>query len=288
MLANGAARSPISADETATAADIAGRAGLALDNARLHRQQRELAEALQRSLLSEPAQPDHVEVAVRYTPAAETARVGGDWYDSFVQPGGTTILTIGDVLGHNTEAAAAMAQIRSLLRGIAVATDAGPAAVLTGLDRAMIVLDVGTTATAVVARLEQSSGEARRGVRRLVWSNAGHPPPLLLTPTGKVHFLQAQAQACELLLGVLPDALRSESVAVLEAGSILLFYTDGLVERRDEALDEGLERLRATLKEFAAQDLTLDALCDAVLDRMLPVRPEDDVGGPRGDRRSSW
>ncbi|WP_432541617.1 GAF domain-containing protein [Kineococcus sp. SYSU DK002] len=121
MLANGPARSPLTPEETATAADIAGRAGLALDNARLYRQQRELAEALQRSLLTEPAQPDHLEVVVRYTPAAETARVGGDWYDSFVQPGGTTVLTIGDVLGHDTDAAAAMAQVRSLLRGIAVA-----------------------------------------------------------------------------------------------------------------------------------------------------------------------
>ena len=275
MLANGAARSPITAEETATATDIAGRAGLALDNARLYRQQRELAEALQRSLLTEPAQPDHLEVAVRYTPAAETARVGGDWYDAFVQPCGTTILTIGDVLGHDTDAAAAMAQIRSLLRGIAVATDAGPATVLTGVDRAVVALDVGTTATAVVARVEQTPEEARRGVRRLVWSNAGHPPPVVLTPGGTATALQGAAS--ELLLGVLPDAPRTESVVVLEAGSTVLLHTDGLVERRGEGLDDGLARLRDVLEELAARDLDLGALCDEVLDRMLPERPEDDV-----------
>ncbi|MEZ0164022.1 SpoIIE family protein phosphatase [Kineococcus sp. LSe6-4] len=275
MLANGAARSPITAEETATATDIAGRAGLALDTARLYRQQRELAEALQRSLLSDPAQPDDVEIVVRYTPAAETAQVGGDWYDAFVQPSGAAILTIGDVLGHDTDAAAAMAQVRSLLRGIAVATDAGPAAVLTGVDRAMVTLGVGTTATAVVARLEQTPQEARRGVRRLVWSNAGHPPPVLLTPAGGVSWLQAAA--AELLLGVLPEGPRGESVAALEAGSTVLFYTDGLVERRDEVLDDGLARLRGTLAEVALGDPTLDELCEAVLERMLPQRPADDV-----------
>jgi serine phosphatase RsbU (regulator of sigma subunit) len=275
MLANGAARSPITEEETATAADIAGRAGLALDNAGLYRRQRELAEALQRSLLTEPAQPDHLEVVVRYTPAAETARVGGDWYDSFVQPGGTTILTIGDVLGHDTDAAAAMGQIRSLLRGIAVAGDAGPAAVLAGVDRAMATLDVGTTATAVVARLEQTAEEARRGVRRLVWSNAGHPPPVLLAPGGTATSLQAAAS--DLLLGVAPELPRGESVAALAAGSTVLFHTDGLVERRGETLDAGLARLHGVLEELAAQDLGLDALCDGVLERMLPERPEDDV-----------
>nr|WP_179756752.1 SpoIIE family protein phosphatase [Kineococcus aurantiacus] len=275
MLANGAARSPITAEETATATDIAGRAGLALDNARLYRQQRELAEALQRSLLTEPAQTDQLEVAVRYTPAAETAQVGGDWYDSFVQPCGTTVLAVGDVLGHNTDAAAAMAQVRSLLRGIAVASDAGPAAVLAGVDRAMVTLDVGTTATAVVARVEQTEQEARRGVRRLVWSNAGHPPPVLLTPRAQVSLLEAPA--AELLLGVLPDVPRGESVTELESGSTVVLYTDGLVERRGEPLDDGLARLRGALEELAPQDLPLDALCDAVLQRMLPERPEDDV-----------
>ncbi|WP_380172242.1 SpoIIE family protein phosphatase [Kineococcus sp. DHX-1] len=275
VLANGAARSPITAEETATATDIAGRAGLALDNARLHRQQRELAETLQRSLLTAPASPDHLEVAVRYTPAAEAARIGGDWYDSFVQPGGATTFTIGDVLGHDTEAAASMAQVRTLLRGVAVATGAGPAAVLAGVDRAMVDLQVGTTATAVVARLEQTVDEAGRGARRLVWSNAGHPPPVLVTPSGQVSLLHART--ADLLLGVLPDAPRGDSVVDLEAGSTLVFCTDGLVERRGEGLDEGLTRLTAVLEDCVRRDLTLEALCDELLERVLPERPEDDV-----------
>ena len=290
MLANGAARSPLTTEETATASDIAGRAGLALDNAHLYRRQRELAEALQRSLLSDPAQPDDLEVVVRYTPAAETAQVGGDWYDSFLQPGGTTVLTIGDVLGHDTDAAAAMAQIRSLLRGIAVATDAGPADVVSGVDRAMLALEIGTTATAVVARLEQTEDEdeAANGAQRLVWSNAGHPEPVLLTPQGHVSFLRAEE--AELLLGVVPGVPRSQTSRTLGVGSTVFFYTDGLVERRGEALDDGLARLREVLCECAAADPALDALCDAVLERMLPQRPEDDVAllavrlHPRRDR----
>ena len=273
-LVNGAARSPVTAEEVATATDIAGRAGLALDNARLYRQQRDLAEALQRSLLTAPAQPDHTQVVVRYTPAAESAQVGGDWYDAFLQPSGTTILTIGDVLGHDTEAAAAMGQIRSLLRGIAVATGGGPAAVLAGVDQAMVALQMGTTATAVVARLEQTE-EAQRPVTRLLWSNAGHPPPVLVTPGGDVAPLDAGGS--ELLLGVLPDTGRTESAVELEEGSTVLLFTDGLVERRDEPLEQGLARLRRTLEELAAEDLDLDGLCDRVLTRMLPQRPEDDV-----------
>jgi serine phosphatase RsbU (regulator of sigma subunit) len=108
-----------------------------------------------------------------------------------------------------------------------------------------------------------------------VWSNAGHPPPVLLTPAGTATSLQAEA--AELLLGVLPEAPRSESVVALEAGSTVLLHTDGLVERRGEALDDGLARLHRVLEELAAQDLDLGALCDEVLARMLPERPEDDV-----------
>ena len=109
--------SSVDDEDLATAQDVADRAGLALDNARLYSAQQQLAEGLQRSLLTEPPQPDHGEIAVRYLPAAEAARVGGDWYDAFLQPGGATMLVIGDVVGHDTEAAAAMGQLRGLLRG---------------------------------------------------------------------------------------------------------------------------------------------------------------------------
>jgi len=109
----------LSDPERATAQEIADRAGLALDNARLFSQQAELAEELQRSLLTGPFTSEQAEVVVRYTPAAEAARVGGDWYDAFLQPSGGMMLVIGDVVGHDTTAAAAMGQLRSLLRGIA-------------------------------------------------------------------------------------------------------------------------------------------------------------------------
>ena len=232
-----------------------------------------MAEALQRSLLTEPPEPDHAEVAVRYEPAAEAAQVGGDWYDAFLQPGGATVLVIGDVVGHDTEAAAAMGQVRGLLRGIAFTTGDGPARILTRLDAAMEGLQVGTTASAVIARIEQEHDERERGVTRLRWSNAGHPPPMVINPDGSV--LVLAGTEADLLLGIDPGTRRVESEAVLDRGSTVLFYTDGLVERRGQNLDEGLARLRDALEELA--DHTLEELCDAVLDRLLPERREDDV-----------
>ena len=255
------------------AADLAGRAGLALDNARLYRRQRQLAEGLQRSLLTAPAQPDHVQVVVRYTPAAETAQVGGDWYDAFLQPDGSMIVTVGDVLGHNTEAAAAMGQIRSMLRAIAVTTGAGPAELLRRVDQAMTTLQVDTTATAVVVRMEQTEGQAHLGLTEVYWSNAGHPPPMVIHPEGSVRALTGPRP--ELLLGVDDTARRREFEVTLDPGATLVLYTDGLIERRDQDLDAGLDRLRAALEDLAGRDL--DDLCDELLDRMLPGQSDDDV-----------
>jgi PAS domain S-box-containing protein len=272
-LFNGRARGRIRPESIATAAEIAARAGQALDNARLYREQRQLAEGLQRSLLTAPAQPDHLQIVVRYRPAAEAAQVGGDWYDAFLQPGGATVVTIGDVLGHNTEAAAAMGQLRSMLRAIAVTTDAGPAEVLRRVDAAMTTLQVNTTATAVVARLEQTEDEVHRGLTRVRWSNAGHPPPMVVDPDGTV--LPLTGLRAELLLGVDDSAPRRDVEATLSRGSVLVLFTDGLVERRDADLDEGIERLSQALEELAGRDL--DELCDELLARMLPADPDDDV-----------
>jgi PAS domain S-box-containing protein len=259
--------------ELRAATDVAGRAGTALENARLFTQQVRLAEGLQRSLLTDPPEPDHSEIVVRYLPAAEAARVGGDWYDAFIQPGGTAMIVIGDVVGHDTEAAAAMGQLRSLLRGIATYSDAGPAEVLAGLDRSMAVLGLRTLATAAVARFEQDDDEHGRGVTRVRWSNAGHPPPLAVTPDGQVIVLAASR--AELLLGVEPATVRTETVATLDRGSTVFFYTDGLVERRDSDLDDGLERLRSALQD--THGLPLGQLCDDVVQRLVDGRPEDDV-----------
>jgi serine phosphatase RsbU (regulator of sigma subunit) len=233
----------------------------------------QMAEALQRSLLTEPPEPDHAEIVVRYLPAAEAARVGGDWYDAFLQPSGATTLVIGDVVGHDTAAAAAMGQVRSLLRGIAAYSDAGPAEVLRGLDSAMAVLQIDTLATAAVARFEQDEEDRRRGVTRMVWANAGHLPPLALRPDGSVVVL-ADWKA-DLLLGVDSSVHRTELEVTLDRGSTVLLYTDGLIERRDADLDTGLQRLRTHLAELA--DLPLQQLCDELLARLVDGKPEDDV-----------
>ncbi|HEY1133907.1 MAG TPA: SpoIIE family protein phosphatase [Nocardioides sp.] len=259
--------------------EVADRAGLALDNASLYAGQRDLAERLQRSLLTAPPTVAGLDVAVRYEPAAESAQVGGDWYDAFQQPRGDTLtLVIGDVIGHDATAAAAMGQVRTLLRGIAVTTGAGPAEVLHGVDLALTTLRVDTMATALVGRLERTEGPGEPRGARLRWSNAGHPPPLVVTD-GRARTLWSTAT--DPLLGLLPDlaasSARRETVADLPPGSLLLLYTDGLVERRGEVLDVGIERLCAVVTELIAEDPATDDLCDRLLRRMLPGWTEDDV-----------
>ena len=275
-------RGPITPDELSTAEEVAGRAGLALDNARLYREQLLLAEGLQRSLLSDPPHSDHLQIAVRYTPAAEAARVGGDWYDAFIHPSGETTLVIGDVVGHDVIAAAAMGQLRSLVRGIAVTTDGGPADVLTRVDGAVATLRAETIATGVVMRVDPptppaqgptADGGAGPAAVRLRWSNAGHPPPMLLAADGTAGPMTAERT--DLILGVVARTERHETQAVLEPGATVLLYTDGLVERRGERLQDGFDRLRGVLADLAGRDL--GDLCDEVLERMLPERPDDDV-----------
>jgi serine phosphatase RsbU (regulator of sigma subunit) len=236
-----------------------------------HAAVRGMAEALQRSLLTEPPQPPDLEIVVRYMPAAEQAQVGGDWYDAFVVGDGSTMLVIGDVTGHDRHAAAAMAQVRNVLRGVAHSQPESPARVLAALDRAMGDLAVGTLATAVLARVESDGIAGLSGQRLLRWSNAGHPPPLLIGADGSVTVLERVPNR---LLGVCPETQRVEHACVLSPGSTLLLYTDGLVERRGATLDDGLAWLR---REVAGtQDQPLDELCD----RLLAVLPDvlgDDV-----------
>jgi serine phosphatase RsbU (regulator of sigma subunit)/GAF domain-containing protein len=228
------------------------------------------AELLQRSHLTEPPESAHLDVAVRYVPATTEAQVGGDWYDVFEQPDGSTVVVIGDVVGHDTEAAAEMAQLRGLLRGIAYGSADGPATVLRRLDSAVAGLGLHAIATVLVGRL---TPDPATGGARLRWSSAGHLPPLLAEPGDGV--LQLTTPRAELLLGVDPAARRTESEAVLEPGSTLLLYTDGLVERRDQGFDIGVERLADEL--VAVRDRPLEAACDELIDRMLPAGAEDDV-----------
>ena len=274
----GARRGPLSGADVDVARDVAGRAGLTLDNALLHRQQLRFAEELQRAMLSEPPASPHLRFAVRYVPATEAAQVGGDWYDAFTQPDGAVTVAIGDVVGHDVVAAAAMGQLRSMLRTIAAYSGRGPADVLDGLDTVMQTLEMAITATAVVVRLEQTAPDRMRGRARLHWSNAGHPPPVLVPGDGAARFLVTPEP--DLLLGLDPDRQRTETALTLLPGDTLLLYTDGLVERRDQPLDAGMALLQATLAELATDgswDGDLDDLCDRVLTRMVPDRPQDDV-----------
>jgi serine phosphatase RsbU (regulator of sigma subunit) len=271
-LVNGSARPPHSEMEIATAVEVARRASLAIDNARLYGRQLAVAETLQRSLLTPPPQPDDLEIAVRYLPASSTLHVGGDWYDAFQQPDGATLLVIGDVVGHNVDAAAAMGQVRSILRGIAYDRQEEPARVLTRVDAALTGLRIGTLATALIARIEQPGELAGSGRRVLRWSSAGHLPPLLLRGNGRVELLASEPQT---LLGAESTRPRTDAVAEVGPGDTLLFYTDGLVEQGRTGIDEGTDRLVAAVRELAA--VPVHRLCDALIERIVGRRPEDDV-----------
>lgn len=279
----GAGRPAFTTEDQALLEDIAARAALALDNARLYASQRDVAEALQRSMLTEPPQPDDLQIVTRYAPAGDAARIGGDWYDAFLQqsrgPGGhDVVLVVGDVVGHDVEAAAAMGQLRSLLRGLAVHSGYAPAAILSGVDAVMESLRLETTATAVVARLERHPRPGAHAGEEVVlrWAHAGHPPALLLSPDGDITRL-ADVGGNDLLLGLDPHTHRAEGVAFVEPGSILLLYTDGLVERRDRDVDHGIDALAGLLRDLAPGTPDLEELCDRLLAGMIGDKPEDDV-----------
>ncbi|WP_308281511.1 SpoIIE family protein phosphatase [Cellulomonas sp. PS-H5] len=272
-LFNGPGRPPLSPQEVASVVEVIATAAIALDNARLYRRQRDVAATFQRSLLTAPVEPDHMQVVVRYQPAAEAARVGGDWYDAFLQHDGGTMLVIGDVVGHDVEAAALMSQLRSMLRAIAVVTRNSPADVLALLDAAVRTLQIPALATVVVARVEQTPEERAAGRTRLRWSSAGHPPPMVVGPDGTVRVLDEQRP--DLLLGIDPARERVDHETVLAYGETVLLYTDGLVERRNRPLRAGLADLRAALARHGARDL--DDLCDALLAELPGGPGEDDV-----------
>ncbi len=258
----------LSGADLETAREVAVQAGRAVDRVHRNSQQFQLAEALQRSLLTDPPPLPGARVAVRYVPAAEAARIGGDWYDAFLLRDGTPVVVIGDVTGHDTAAAAVMGQLRGLLRGVAHAGGGGPADALRAFDEAVVAMHPDILATAALARLERSgTGFLLR------WASAGHPVPLVVSPDGEVTLLGGTIG--DLLIGVDPAAVRSESVTTLAPGDTVLLYTDGLVERRDATFDAGTARLVAAARDLAPRPL--EEFCDAVLDRMLGGTPQDDV-----------
>ncbi|WP_432545006.1 ATP-binding SpoIIE family protein phosphatase [Kineococcus sp. SYSU DK002] len=204
---------------------------------------RRTAETLQLSLLTRPPVREGLQLAVRYQPAARGAQVGGDWFDAFATRSGATVLVVGDVVGHDQVAAAAMGQLRNVVRGIAFDGDDRPATLLTRLDRAMSGLELEALATAVLAVVDPPvAGLASRRVR---WSSAGHLPPLLRRAGGRVEVLDG---GDDLMLGVDAASQRHEHLVDLEAGDGLVLYTDGLVERRGEHLDEGIRSIRTALQ----------------------------------------
>jgi serine phosphatase RsbU (regulator of sigma subunit) len=227
---------------------------------------RTMSEALQRSLLTEPVQPEGIEIIARYAPAASEAEVGGDWYDAFRTGDGRTCLVIGDVTGHDQDAAALMGQVRNVLRGVAYTIPAPPAAVLTALDTALRGLGVHVLTTTVLAVVDGSAP----GPYTLCWSNAGHPPPLLIGPDGATRLLDTRP---DLLLGVDVDTDRRDHTVELPAGTTVLFYTDGLVERRGAGLEKGL----AWLVDAAAErsDRSLEDLCDDLVFHTVEQASDD-------------
>ncbi len=232
---------------------------------------RQMSEALQRSLLTEPPQHDHLEIVVRYRPAAEQVQVGGDWYDAFLTSDGASCLVVGDVTGHDRQAAAVMGQIRNLLRGLAHTLGDPPGLVLAAVDLAMQDLQVGALTTVVLATVEQTDEQRRHGLRTLRWSNAGHPPPLLIEADGTSRLLTGDP---DLLLGLDPTTGRTDHSVELQPGATVLLYTDGLVERRGASLDDGLAwLLEATHGQFES---TPDELCDTLLEAVGGTA-EDDI-----------
>jgi serine phosphatase RsbU (regulator of sigma subunit) len=271
----------LSADEVELLEGFAAQLAQTLDRIRAteaeasaNREVRRLSETLQRSLLRKPALPPTLDVAVRYVPAAEHAHVGGDWYDAFVTTSGTTMVAIGDVTGHDGTAAATMAQIRSLLRGLAYDGDDTPAVLLTRLDRALHGLQLDTLATAVLAQVEDvpdpTSPTGRRC--RLRWSNAGHLAPLLRSGDGTVTTLDGDP---DLLLGLDPTTGRRDHAVDLDAGCTLVLHTDGLIERRTAGLQQGMDLVRGALAGHG--DADPETLCDKLLASVAPHRNEDDI-----------
>lgn len=252
-------------DDRADMAEVAGRTGIFVDSARRFAREHADSMTLQQSLLTAPPSIPALEIAVRYIPAQDGAQVGGDWYDAFVQPDGATVVAIGDVMGHDIAAAAAMGQIRGIIRTIGHTIAGQPSDTLTRADLAARGLQTAVIASAILARIEDSvpRGEPGHDGVTLRWSNAGHPPPMLVTATGEATVL---TRPTDVLLGVDPHRPRHDHEVRLAAGDTVVLYTDGLIERSHQDIDEGLRRLADALAGQHAA--TLGSLCDSVLDQL--------------------
>ena len=253
-------------DDLDLAVEIAHRAALAVGNARTFQQEHQIAETLQRALL--PAVVPVVrglDVAVRYVAATDGASVGGDWYDVLAFDDGRTGIVVGDVVGHDIAASTSMGQLRTAMRIYAWEEDGAPASALARVDRLVDGLGLGC-ATCILGVLDLGGSSFR-------WSNAGHPPPLLLRG-GAATFLH---EGNGVLLGATAGSGVVEACVDLQEGDVLVLYTDGLVERRGESLQDGFQRLAAAATAAATDDA--EVLCDVLLEALVPstAARDDDV-----------
>ncbi|MFE5797620.1 SpoIIE family protein phosphatase [Streptomyces sp. NPDC056503] len=258
-------------DDLLVGAQLATHTALGIDKAVLYGREAYIADELQRTMLPDSLpQPTGVKLASRYLPAAETARVGGDWYDAIPLPGSRVALVVGDVMGHSMTSAAIMGQLRTTAQTLA-GLDLPPQEVLHHLDEQAQRLGENRMATCMYAVYDPVS-------HRITVANAGHPPPILLHLDGRAEVLRVPAGAPIGVGGVDFEAVELDA----PAGATLLLYTDGLVESRLRDVWTGIEQLRERLA--AAAQLTgpdhappLEALCDDVLDMLGPGDRDDDI-----------
>ncbi|MGY1856150.1 SpoIIE family protein phosphatase [Modestobacter sp. SYSU DS0290] len=254
-------------DDVDLARDLSRRAAMAMDNVRLYQQEHSVAETLQRSLLPELPEIPGISAAGQYVSASTAAEVGGDFYDLLHLPDGSVGIAIGDVVGHDIAAAAAMGHLRGLLRACAWdagETDAGR--VLDRVDALVQGLHLARMATMVYARAVPPVEPGHPW--QLTLANAGHPPLALRRPDGAVELLDG---VTGLLIGVDASAQRRSQTFEVPAGSTLVAYTDGLIERPGADMDTGIALLVERLA-VAPADAPPAELCVAAV-------------GPSPDRR---
>jgi serine phosphatase RsbU (regulator of sigma subunit) len=237
----------------------------ALLRARLYEDEREAAHQLQRAFLPVvPEQLAGVPIGGCYRPADQQHEIGGDWYDAFALPGGRIGFAVGDVVGHDLPAAAAMGRLHAALRVVAAAPQDGPRQVLEALDRACAHIPGAPLATIGYGEYDPATGLLR-------YACAGHPPPLLVAD-GRARFLQDGRSRPLAAM----DGPRPEATVAAPPGAMLVWYSDGLVERRDSDLDAGLQRLADVVARMEGSQP--QEWCDAVLARLTGGRRvADDV-----------
>ncbi|MEV6653638.1 SpoIIE family protein phosphatase [Streptomyces sp. NPDC051219] len=262
MFGRSAARQAFTDQDLGLAGELASRAALCLDNARLYSRVQDIALTLQRALLpSALATSPYVLIAHRYMPGSHVTEVGGDWYDVIALPDGRVALVVGDVMGHGVPAAAAMGRLRITTKALA-RHDREPEELLSELDQCAQEAGI-ELATFLYILYDPRTGRARI-------ASAGHPPPLVLHPDGTVETI---SDVLGVPLGVGGCPFRSTEVELPE-GATLALYTDGLIEARSQDIEEGLEALRAELRKEPGP---LEATADRILASLLPDPPTDDT-----------